>query len=134
MYHHKLWMEWYRLYACYQHRVDTYSWYRLKRVHCRKSSGTKIMHSIIWAGIIYTEVIKNANKVILRISLLSVDFDKYVKYVYIAVNFIKLTDSNQIFRNEFVCIHYHLWEISHKIIECKSFNSLMNSITIYSML
>ena len=37
---------------------------------------------------------------------------------FIEVNFSKLTDSNQIFRNDFVCIHYHLCKISTKFIEC----------------
>ena len=36
----------------------------------------------------------------------------------IEVNFSKLTDSNQIFRNAFVGFHYHLCKISSKIIEC----------------
>ena len=39
---------------------------------------------------------------------------------FIEVNFSKLTDSNQIFRNDFVWIHYHLGKIS-QIIECKIF-------------
>ena len=39
----------------------------------------------------------------------------------IGVNFSKLTDNNQIFRNDFVCIHYHLCKISSQIIECKIF-------------
>ena len=38
---------------------------------------------------------------------------------FIEVNFSKLTDSNQIFRIDFVNIHYHLGEISCQIIECK---------------
>ena len=33
-------------------------------------------------------------------------------------DFSKLTDSNQIFRDVFVCIHYHLCKISTQIIEC----------------
>ena len=43
---------------------------------------------------------------------------------FIEVNFSKLTDCNQIFRNEFVSIHYHLGEISCQIIECKFFLSI----------
>ena len=37
------------------------------------------------------------------------------------VNFSKLMDSNQILRIDFVCIHYHLWEMSCQIIGCKIF-------------
>ena len=33
------------------------------------------------------------------------------------MNFSKLTDTNQILRNDFVCIHYHLCKISVQIIE-----------------
>ena len=36
---------------------------------------------------------------------------------FIEVNFSKLTDSNQIFRIDLVCIHYHLCEISCQIIK-----------------
>ena len=36
----------------------------------------------------------------------------------IQVNFLQLTDSNQIFRNDFVGLHYHLCKISSQIIEC----------------
>ena len=39
--------------------------------------------------------------------------------MFIEVNFSKLTDNNQIFRNSFVGIHYHLGEISCQIIERK---------------
>ena len=34
-------------------------------------------------------------------------------------NFSKLTDNNQIFRNDFDCIHYQLCKISSEIFECK---------------
>ena len=37
---------------------------------------------------------------------------------FIEVNFSKLTDSNKIFRNDFVGFHYHLCKISSQIIEC----------------
>ena len=40
---------------------------------------------------------------------------------FIEVNFSKLTDKKQIFRNDFDCIHYHLCKISSQIIECKIF-------------
>ena len=40
------------------------------------------------------------------------------------VNFSKLMDSNQILRIDFVCIHYHLWEMSCQIIECNNLCSL----------
>ena len=42
---------------------------------------------------------------------------------YIEVNFSKLTDNNQIFKNYFHCIHYHLCKIS-QIVECNEINSL----------
>ena len=40
---------------------------------------------------------------------------------FIEVNFSKLTDSNKNFRNSFVCLHYHLYKISSKTIECIMF-------------
>ena len=40
---------------------------------------------------------------------------------FIEVNFSKLTDNNQIFRNDFDCIHYNLCKISSQTIECKIF-------------
>ena len=40
---------------------------------------------------------------------------------FIEMNFSKLTHNNQIFRNDFVCIHYHLCKISPQTIECKIF-------------
>ena len=40
---------------------------------------------------------------------------------FIEVNFSKLTESNQIFRNDFVGLHYHLCKISLQIIDCISF-------------
>ena len=43
---------------------------------------------------------------------------------FIEVNFSKLTDSDQIFRNDFVFIHYDLCKISPQIIECKIFWSI----------
>ena len=56
---------------------------------------------------------------------------------FIEMNFVKLTDNNQIFINEFDCIHYHLCEISSQIIEYKTFAPCdfleMNSVTINSM-
>ena len=57
---------------------------------------------------------------------------------FIDMNFLKLTDNNQIFRNDFDCILYRLCTISYKITECKIFAPYdfleMNSITTYSML
>ena len=41
---------------------------------------------------------------------------------FIEVNFSKLTDNNQIFRNVFDCIHYHICKI-FQIIQCKIFAS-----------
>ena len=40
---------------------------------------------------------------------------------FIEVNFSSITDSNQIFRNDFVCNHYDLFKMSSQIIECKIF-------------
>ena len=77
-------------------------------------------------------------KSILKIWLLSVNFEKFTSiclwmatalqtfdspsvHKFIEVNFSKLTDNNQIFRNDFDCIHYHLSKISSQIIECKIF-------------
>ena len=40
---------------------------------------------------------------------------------FIGVNFSKLTHNNQIFRNDFVCNHYHLCKLSAQTIECKIF-------------
>ena len=40
---------------------------------------------------------------------------------FIGVNFSKLTHNNQIFRNGFVCNHYHLCKLSALTIECKIF-------------
>ena len=40
---------------------------------------------------------------------------------FIGVNFSKLTHNNQIFRNDFVCNHYHLRKLSAQTIECKIF-------------
>ena len=61
----------------------------------------------------------------------------WTAHKFIGVNFSKLTDNNQIFRNDFDCIHYHICKISSKIIECKTFAPYyfleMNSITTYSM-
>ena len=37
--------------------------------------------------------------------------------VYIG-EFSELTDGNQIFRNDFVCIYYNLWKLSTLIIKC----------------
>ena len=39
--------------------------------------------------------------------------------IYIQVNLSKLTDSDQIFRNDLVCLHHHLCKNSTLIIECK---------------
>ena len=49
------------------------------------------------------------------------------------VNFSKLTDSNQIFRNDFIDLHYHLCKISPQIIEYIIFVPYELSLTIYSM-
>ena len=52
---------------------------------------------------------------------------------FMQVNFSKLTDSNQIFRNDLVCLHYHLCKVS-SIIECIIFYLYELSLTtIYSM-
>ena len=44
-------------------------------------------------------------------------------------------DSNQIFMNDIVSIHHHLWYISSQIIKCKIFGSIFAlAKTIYSMI
>ena len=53
-------------------------------------------------------------------TLQTLDSD-WAPHKFIEVNFSKLTDSNQIFRIDFVHIHYHLCEISTQIIEFKIF-------------
>ena len=57
---------------------------------------------------------------------------------FIEKNFSKLTDSSQIFRINFVYIHYHLCKISPQIIDCKIFDPYdfleINSTTNYSVL
>ena len=57
----------------------------------------------------------------------------WLLHSFIEVNFSKLPDSNQIFRNDFVCLYYHLFKISAQIIECVIFAPYEFSITIYSM-
>ena len=42
----------------------------------------------------------------------------WLLHSFIEVNFSKLTDSNQIFRNNFVGFHYQHYKISSQIIEC----------------
>ena len=81
-------------------------------------------------------MIMNANNVIPENLLLSVNFDKFnnvneehdqsqsnirravtcdwSRTSFIESNFSKLTDSNQIFRNDFVCITYHICEFQLK--------------------
>ena len=59
----------------------------------------------------------------------------WLLHKFIEVNFSKLTDSNQSFMNDFVCLHFHLCKISSQIIECIIFPHYELSITtIYSML
>ena len=41
---------------------------------------------------------------------------------YVEVNFSKLMDSNQIFRNDFGCLYYHQCNISSQINDCKIFS------------
>ena len=74
----------------------------------------------------------------LKIWLLSVNFEKFTIVNYQSdrsqfdeceavicrsgtLYFSMLMDSKQIFRNYFICIHYHLCEISAHIVECKNF-------------
>ena len=59
----------------------------------------------------------------LIIALQMLDCDWSV-FKFIEVNFLKLTDNNQIFRNDFYCIHYHLRKISSQIIKCKMYAPL----------
>ena len=42
-------------------------------------------------------------------------------YSMVGVNFSNLMHNNQIFRNDFVCNHYHLCKLSVQTIECKIF-------------
>ena len=67
----------------------------------------------------------NANKVIHE----NLVFCEFLK----VVNFSELTESNQIFRNDFVFIHYHLCKISAQIIECKTFAPYELSITLFTL-
>ena len=46
----------------------------------------------------------------------------WLLYRLIDENFSKLTFSSQIFRNDFVYLHYHLWKISSQTIECILFS------------
>ena len=48
------------------------------------------------------------------------------------MNFSRLTHNNEIFRNDFVCIHYHIYKISARIFQCETFASCEFSITLYS--
>ena len=54
------------------------------------------------------------------IALPTLDCDWSV-HKFIDVNFSKITDNQQILRNDFDCIHYQLCKISSKIIDCKDF-------------
>ena len=54
----------------------------------------------------------------------------WLRHRLIEVNFSKLTDMNQIFRIEFVCLHYHLGEKSSQIIQCIIFAPNELTITI----
>ena len=56
----------------------------------------------------------------ITMSLQTLDCDWTVDK-FIEVNFLKLTENNKIFRNDFGCIQYHLCKISSQIIECKIF-------------
>ena len=103
----------------------------------------------------FTDVIINANKVnpenLLAVRLLwEIQFYKVIEGPITALqtldcdwsldNFIeadlsKLTDSNQIFSNNFVSIHYHLCKISTQIIECKIlFHKIFIQWTLYNYL
>ena len=57
----------------------------------------------------------------------------WLLHSFIEVNFSKLADSNQIFRNDFVCLYYHLSKISIQINQCKHFSPGTLYNTIYSM-
>ena len=95
-------------------------------------------------------------KSILKIWLLSVNFEIHLHKLmegaitalqsldgdwsvqkFIGVNFAKLTDNNQIFWNDFDCIHHHFCKLSSEIIECKIFAPYdfleMNSISTYTL-
>ena len=92
------------------------------------------MHSIIRAEILLKWFWLQTNS-FLKIWLLCVNFEKFTSinlpYIekrwapldgrFIGVNFSKLTHNNQIFRNDFVCNHYHLCKFSAQTIECNIF-------------
>ena len=77
----------------------------------------------------------------LKIWLLRVNFEKFTSIYkrrafqmidcnwsrtsFAEANFSKSTDNNQFFRNDFVCIHYHLSETLAQSIERKFFNPLL---------
>ena len=54
---------------------------------------------------------------------------------FIEVNFSNLTDNawQHFFMNHFVCIHYHLCEVSAEIIACKIFTSYELSILLSTL-
>ena len=94
-------------------------------------SEVKILHSIIWAEILL-KWFWLQTKSFLKIWLLCANFEKFASINlpsswalpdgrFIGANFSKLTHNNQIFRNNFVCDHYHICKLSAKTIECKIF-------------
>ena len=109
-----------------------------KRIYIYRSIiEVKILHSIICAEILLKWFWLQTNS-FLKIWLLCINFEKfaYTKPTneptiekrwalldgrFIGVNFSKLTHNDQIFRNEFVCNHYHLCKLSAQTIECKIF-------------
>ena len=54
------------------------------------------------------------------------NFKRWTVYEFIKVNFSKLTNNNQIFRNDFDYIHYHLCKILSQIIEWTFFLSIVS--------
>ena len=72
----------------------------------------KVMHAIICDEILQMWFWRQTK------SLQSVNFEKFTSLIHIS----KLTDCNQIFRNDFACLHYHLCKISAQINECEIFS------------
>ena len=61
----------------------------------------------------------------------------WLRLWFIEVNFSKLTDSNQIFKNDFVCLYYHLCKISTQINKCNIILPMIScnelSITLFTL-
>ena len=68
------------------------------------------------------------------ITALQTPDNDWLLHRFIEVNFAKLMNRNQIFRNDFVGLHYHLCKISSQIIECIIFApNELSIITIHAL-